>query len=131
MFLYHFFVDWQQGYSLTHLSFLFLLYYVDTIDPSEIFLEYFADISEAFEVKPLHIANQLFSANLLPETFKDLLSMSGDAYDKADKVVNELQQQVKEKGIKFLKSVCDFFLKQSNQLKDIGVKMKSQLESKI
>ena len=35
--------------------------------------------------------------------------MSDDAYDKAEKVVNELQQQVKEKGIDFLKVICDSF----------------------
>ena len=107
-------------------------YYVGTIDPSEIFLDYFADIADAIEVKPLSIVNQLFAAKLISVNFKEhVLSMSGDTYDKADKVVNELQQQVDVKGIEFLKAVCDFFLKQSNELKDIGVKMKIQLESKI
>ena len=56
--------------------------------------------------------------------------MSGDAYDKADKVVNELQRQVKEKGIDFLKAICDFLLNQNHALKDIGIRMKCQLESK-
>ena len=54
--------------------------------------------------------------------------MSGDNYDKANKVVNELQQQVDEKGIEFLKALCDFLLKQNQELKDIGTRMKSQLE---
>ena len=56
--------------------------------------------------------------------------MSGDAYGKADKIVNELQQQVMEKGIDFLKAICDFLLNQNHALKDIGIKMKCQLESK-
>ena len=55
--------------------------------------------------------------------------MSGDNYDKADKIVNELQRQVKEKGIDFLKAICDFLLNQNHTLKDIGIRMKSQLES--
>ena len=52
-----------------------------------------------------------------------------DDYDKANEVVNELQKQVIDKGIESLKSICDFFLKQ-NQLKDIGMEIKHQLESK-
>ena len=46
--------------------------------------------------------------------------MSGDDYDKADKVVDELEQQVNDKGIQFLNTICGFLLKQ-NQLKDIGM----------
>ena len=57
--------------------------------------------------------------------------MSGDNYDKADKVVNDLQRQIKEKGINFLRAICDFLLKQNDMLKDIGMKMKLQLESEI
>ena len=126
------FLDWQQGYSLTHLPFLFFLYYVDTVDPSEIFLDYFADICDAIEVKPISIVNRLFTARLISFNFKeDVKSMSGDDYDKADKIVNELQRQVEEKGIEFLKALCDFLLKQYQELKDIGTRMKSQLESKI
>ena len=56
--------------------------------------------------------------------------MSGDDYDKADKVVYELQQQVNDKEIDSLKSTCNFLLKR-NQLKDIGMKIKHQLESKL
>ena len=55
--------------------------------------------------------------------------MSGDNYDKANKVVNELQRQVDVKGIEFLKAICDFLLKQNHGLKDIGTRMRSQLES--
>ena len=57
--------------------------------------------------------------------------MSGDAYEKADKVVKELQQQVQEKGIIFLKAICNFLLNEKHMLKNIGVKMKPQLESEI
>ena len=53
-----------------------------------------------------------------------------DDYDKANKVVTELQRQVEEKGIEFLKALCDFLLKQYQELKDIGTRMKSQLEGK-
>ena len=55
--------------------------------------------------------------------------MSGEAHDKKYKVVNELQRQVQEKRIEFLKAVCDFLLKQNQELKHIGTRMKSQLES--
>ena len=58
----------------------------------------------------MSIVNQLFSAKLILSRFKrDVQSMSGDNYDKADNIVNELQQQVEEKGIGFLKAICDFF----------------------
>ena len=109
--------------------FLFLLYCVGTFEPSEIFREYFADICDAIEVKPLPIVNRLYAARLISFDFKkDVQSMSGDNYDKADKVVNELQQQIQEKGIVFLNDICDFLLNQNHTLKDIGVKMKYQLE---
>ena len=105
-------------------------YYVGTSESSEIFLDYFADICDAIEVKPLPIVNWLLAARLISSNFKDdVQSMSGDNYDKADKVVNELQRQVKEKGIDFLKAICDFLLSQNHTLKDIGIRMKSQLES--
>ena len=88
-----------------------------------------ADICEAIQVKPLFIVNRLITARLISSNFKEVKSMSGDDYDKADKVVNELQQLVEEKGIDFLKAICDFLLKQNQELKDIGTRMKSQLES--
>ena len=106
-----------------------MLHFIDTIDPSEIFLDYFADICDAIEIKPLPIVNHLFTARLISCNFKDVKSMSGDDYDKADQVVTELQRQVEEKGIEFLKALCDFLLKQNQELKDIGTRMKSQLES--
>ena len=116
---------------LTQLLFLFLSYCVGMYDPSKIFLVYFADICEAIEVKPLFIVNRLLSTNLVSSNFKeDVQSMSGDAYDKADKIVNELQRQVKEKGIDFLKAICDFLLNQNHTLRDIGTRMKCQLKSK-
>ena len=103
---------------------------VGTCEPSEIFLEYFADICDAIEVKPLPIVHQLLSAKLISNNFKDdVQSMIGDAYDKADKVVNELQQHVQEKGIEFLQAICDFLLKQNHMLKDIGMKMNHRLGS--
>ena len=109
-----------------------MFYFVDTIDPSEIYQEYFADICEAIvKVKPMFTVNRLFSAKLISSNFKkDVQGMSGEDYDKANKIVNELQRQVEEKGIEFLKSICDFLLKQNNELKDIGRKMKHQLQSK-
>ena len=114
------------NYSLIQLHFPFLFHFVDTIDPSEIFLKYFADICDAIEVKPLSFVNQLYSAKLLSLNFKkDVESMSGEAYDKANKVVNELQQQVEERGIEFLKAICFFLLKHNQELQNIGKRMKS------
>ena len=106
-------------------------YCVGTCEPSEIFLDYYADICDAIEVNPLRIVIRLLTARLISSNFKDdVQSMSGDAYDKADKIVNELQGQVKEKGIDFLKAICDFLLNQNHTLRDIGTRMKCQLESK-
>ena len=106
-------------------------YCVGTCEPTEIFLDYYADICDAIEVNPLRIAIRLLTARLISSNFKeDVQSMNGDAYDKADKIVNELQRQVKEKGIEFLKAICDFLLNQNHLLKDIGIRMKCQLESK-
>lgn len=103
-----------------------------TCEPSEIFRAYFGDICEAIKVKPRPIVNQLYSAKLISFDFKeDVQSMSCDAYEKANKVVKELQQQVQEKGIVFLKAICNFLLNEKHMLKDIGVKMKLQLESEI
>ena len=107
-----------------------MLHFIDTIDPSEIFQEYFSDVCEAIEVKPLFIVNRLFSAKLISlNVKKDVHSMIGDDYEKADKVVTELQQQVEEKGVEFLKALCDFLLKQNQEFKDIGTRIKNQLES--
>ena len=107
-----------------------MLHFIDTIDPSEIFLDYFADICDAIQVKPLPIVNRLVTTRLISYNFKeDVESMSGYDYEKADKVVTELRRQVEEKGIEFLKALCDFLLKQNQELKDIGTRMKSQLES--
>ena len=108
-----------------------MLHCVGANDPFEIFQEYFADICEAIEVKPLPIVNWLFSAKLISLNFKkDVQSMSSEPYDIANKTVDELQRQLDEKGVEFLKSICDFLLKQNQMLKKIGMKMKLQLESK-
>ena len=116
---------------LTQLIFLFLSYCVGTCEASEIFLDYYADICDAIEVNLLRIVIRLLTARLISSNFKDdVESMSGDAYDKANKVVNELQRQVKEKGIDFLKAICDFLLNQNHALRDVGTRMKCQLESK-
>ena len=113
-------------------TFPFLVHCVDTIDPSEIFLDYFADICEAIQVRPLFFVNRLITARLISSNFKEeVKTMSGDDYYKADIVVIELQQQVEEKGIEYLKALCDFLLRQNQELKDIGTRMKSQLESEV
>ena len=115
---------------LTQLIFIFLPYCVGTCEASEIFLDYYADICDAIENNLLRIVIRLLTARLISSNFKDdVQSMSGDAYDKADKIVNELQRQVKEKGIEFLQAICDFLLKQNHMLKDIGIRMNHQLES--
>ena len=116
-------------YSSTQLYFFFLLYCIGNFEPSQIFRKYYADICEAIEVNPLPIINRLYSANFISFDFKiDVQNISND-YSKADKVVDELEQQVIDNGIESLKSICDFFLKQ-NQLKNIGMEIKHQLESK-
>ena len=126
----YFFFTLFPNNSLIQLQFLFLVHYVGTTDPSEIFQEYYADICEKIEIRPLPIVNRLYSAKLISLNIQEnVRSMSGDAYDKADKVVKELQDQVKQKGMEFLEAICDFFMK-NQELKDIGVNLKYQLESK-
>ena len=108
-----------------------MLYSVGIIDPSEVVLEHFADLCDAFEVRIISILNRLFSAKLITLSIKhDVQRMTGDEYDKADKIVHELHRQVDGKGIDFLKALIDFLLKQNKELKDIGTIMKSKQESK-
>ena len=77
-----------------------MLHCIGIYEPSEVFLDYFADICDAIEVKPFLIVNHLLTPRLISSNFKDdVQSMSGDNYDKADKVVNELQRQVQETEI--------------------------------
>ena len=75
----------------------------------------------------MFIVNRLLTARLISVNFKeDVKSMSGDDYDKADKVVTTTGWW---KRNSVFKSFCDFLLKQNQELKDIGTRMKSQLES--
>lgn len=55
--------------------------------------------------------------------------MTGTAYEKANKIVGEIQRQLEnnDNPVQFLTNVCDFLLKQDNTLKAIGTKMKSEL----
>ena len=123
--------DLRLHITFNSLILLVLLYCVGTCKPLKIFLEYFGDICEAIRIKLLPVINLFLATRLISFDLKnDVQSMSDDAYDKAEKVVNKLQRQVKEKGIDFFKVICDSLLNQNHALKDIGIRMKCQLQSK-
>ena len=79
---------------------------------------------------PLRMANHLVSADLLPSCIKKDVRSINDTYERADKVVDELQSQIDndEHPIELLKKICNFLLEQTDKtLKDIGTEMMSQL----
>ena len=57
--------------------------------------------------------------------------MTGTAYEKANKIVAEIQRQLDndDNPVQFLTNFCDFLIKQENKtLKAIGTEMKSELD---
>ena len=79
---------------------------------------------------PHRMVNKLVSANLLPSCIKKDVKSINDIYEKADKIVDELQSQIDddEHPIELLKKICDFLLEQTDKtLKEIGTKIMSQL----
>ena len=76
------------------------------------------------------MVNKLVSAQLLPSHIKEDVKSTADVYDKADKIVENLQRliDVDECSIELLKKICYFLLEQTDKtLKEIGTKMMSQL----
>ena len=76
------------------------------------------------------MVNQLVSAKLLPSHIKEDVKSTTDLYDKADKIVENLQRLIDddEHPIELLKKICDFLLEQTDKtLKEMGTKMMSQL----
>ena len=66
----------------------------------------------------------------MPSNIKKDVKNTTDVYDKADKIVEMLQELIDdaEHPIELLKKICDFLLEQTDKtLKDIGTKMMSQL----
>ena len=64
---------------------------------------------------------------------KDVTSMTGTAYEKANKIVTEIQRQLDndDNPAQFLTNFCDFLIKQENKiLKVIGTEMKSGLDKR-
>ena len=63
---------------------------------------------------------------------KDVTSMTGTAYEKANKIVGEIQRQLEnnDNPVQFLTNICEFLISQENEtLKAIGAEMKSELKS--
>ena len=82
------------------------------------------------DANPHRFVNILVSADLLPQDVKEIIRITTDVYDKADKIVEKLQRLIDDDKhpIELLKKICDFLLKQTDKtLKDIGTKMMSQL----
>lgn len=92
------------------------------------FKDHSAELCDAIESNLFRFVNKLVDAKLMSSDVKK--NMSGDAYEKADHLVNvQLQKQVDEKGIDFLRKICAVLLKHTDRTwKDIGQKMMSQLE---
>ena len=90
-----------------------------------------AKLCKAIEANPLRIANELNADGLIaPNIRKDIKSMSGTAYDKADAIVGELQRQLEADSnqVQFLVKICNFLLAQADKpLKDIGNEMMKQI----
>lgn len=101
-------------------------------DPSEIFRTHSANLCDAIEADPLRIVNRLNAAKLIaPNIQKDVKSMSGTSYDKADKIVEEIQRQLDANNspVEFLTKICEFLQQQTDSiLIDIGNKMMTQLQ---
>ena len=103
--------------------------------PSQIFREQLSKLCEAIEADPLRIANKLIANGLIaPNISKNIKSMSGTAYDKADAIVEELQRQLEADSnqVQFLVKISNFLIAQADKpLKDIGNKMMKQIKEWI
>ena len=76
------------------------------------------------------MVNKLVYTQLLPSHIKEDVKSTADVYDKAHKIVENLQRliDVDEHPIELLKKICYFLLEQNDKtLKEIGTKMMSQL----
>ena len=95
------------------------------------FQKQFAKLCKAIEANPLRIANELNADGLIaPNIRKDIKSMSGTAYDKADAIVEELQRQLEANSnqVQFLVKICNFLITQADKpLRDIGNEMMKQI----
>ena len=98
---------------------------------SEIFQSQFAYLCDAVEANPLRIVNKLISAGLIaPYIRNDVTTMTGTAYDRANRIVAEIQRLLDADDYpdKFLGKICDFLRKRTDKtLKIIGGKMKKEL----
>ena len=73
----------------------FLFNFLVNSGPSEIFRVHSASLCNAIEADPLRIVNSLIAEKLLSSHVRyDITSMNGTAYDKANKIVGELQRQI-------------------------------------
>ena len=112
--------------------FLFLLLLVNC-DPSEIFKGHSDILCKAIEADPLRIVNSLIADKLLSSHVRnDITSMNGTAYDKANKIVGELQRQIvaNDNPVQFLRQICDVLISQKDiTLSNIGTKMMTLLTS--
>ena len=101
------------------------------VDLSDIFRTHSADLCKAIEAGPLRIANELNADNLIaPNILSDVRSMSGNNFDKADKIVGEMDRQLNANSdpVEFLNKICELLQQQTDStLKDIGIKMMSRL----
>ena len=90
-----------------------------------------ANLCDAIEADPLRVANRLNACRLIaPSIKKDIKSMSGTAYDKADAIVEELQRQIDADSnpVEFLRKISSFLKKQTDKtLKEIGDEIMNQL----
>ena len=99
--------------------------------PSEIFKGHSDILCEAIGANHLCIVNSFIAGNLLPSYVRnDVKSMNGTFYDKAKKIVGELQTRLDIDGnpAQFLRQICDVLIKQKDKtLSNIGTKMMNLL----
>lgn len=100
-------------------------------NPSGIFRKQFDKLCDAIEADPLCVANRLNADRLIgPNIRNDVTSMTGTAYEKANKIVGEIQNRLDADNnpVQLLLKICYFLQKQGDKiLVDIGDKMMSQL----
>lgn len=96
--------------------------FLDNFNPSNVFKDHSTELCDAIESNLFCFVNKLVDAKLMSPHVKK--NLSGDAYEKGDHLVNvQIQKQVNEKGIDFLRKICTVLLKHTDRTwKDIGQK---------
>ena len=103
-------------------------------DPLKLFEVRFADLCDAIEGDPLRIVNRLSSNELIAANVrKDISSMIGLLYEKANVIVQEIQRHLEAHSnpAECIRQIGDFLQKQNDQqLSSIGRDFTDKLKNK-